>query len=423
MTMLERQLRRVMSDFSYNSDTLVLADGTIWSHAATLGTRTKGGEFTIGADEVRNAVTVFTSGYPQKIPVDYNHASTDSDPEIRKLRAQGMVPKAGDVLELRAVLSVADFTGDLKSTAEKLAAKSGRTIDDARNLGLWMRWKPTARALAAIKAEEYTELSITFDEDLPHNVDERGQGFGLWAVALLNTPFLDDMLPVAASRDTDQPPGPRERPASREGSMTKLTALSVAAAMLGRSVASDEEALNELNALVPQFRELTALREGREILAVELGGEKDPTKQVAKIRELRTQLKAAQDAEAEQKKATIKTTVEATITKYEKAISSVPLRKMLTANLTAELEKGVELEKTETLATLKTLGPATNLGQNSAGDLGGAGVDDDVKIDARARELLESDSKLKALNARDSHEAYKEAVIQAGRELRAAKTA
>jgi phage I-like protein len=69
-----------------------------------------------------------------------------------------------------------------------------------------MRWKPTARALAAIKAGEYTELSIAFDEDIPNNVDGEGQGFGLWAVALSTRPFLDDMLPVAASRDTDPPP-------------------------------------------------------------------------------------------------------------------------------------------------------------------------------------------------------------------------
>src|SRR4051812_48878754 len=80
---------------------LVLADGTLWSHAATMGTRTKGDQFTIGETEVKNAVKVFTEGYPRKIPVDYEHASTTSDPEIRKLRAQGSVPKAGDVVELK----------------------------------------------------------------------------------------------------------------------------------------------------------------------------------------------------------------------------------------------------------------------------------------------------------------------------------
>ena len=54
-------------------------------------------------------------------------------------------------------------------------------------------------------------LDATFDEDIPHNTDEKGQGFGLWAVALLNRPFLDDMLPVAA--DSVYPSTPVSCPA------------------------------------------------------------------------------------------------------------------------------------------------------------------------------------------------------------------
>jgi hypothetical protein len=100
-------------EFSVPSDSLVMADGTIWSHAATLGTRFKGDAFSIDRDVVENFVKVFTSGYPRKVPVDYEHASTTDDPEVRKLRAKGEVPKAGDVAELRGVFSAADFTGDL----------------------------------------------------------------------------------------------------------------------------------------------------------------------------------------------------------------------------------------------------------------------------------------------------------------------
>jgi hypothetical protein len=54
---------------------------------------------------------------------------------VRKLRAQGMVPKAGDVVELRGVFAADQFTGDLKTAAEKLSSQAGRPLDDPRNLG------------------------------------------------------------------------------------------------------------------------------------------------------------------------------------------------------------------------------------------------------------------------------------------------
>jgi hypothetical protein len=120
-------------------------------------------------------VKVFTSGYPQKIPVDYDHGSTTADPEVRKLRVQGQVPKAGDVLELRGVFA-ADRVHRRSEGGRGKARRAGRPpLDDARNFGLWMRWKPTARALAAIKAGEYTELSIAFDDDIPHNTTAKGR--------------------------------------------------------------------------------------------------------------------------------------------------------------------------------------------------------------------------------------------------------
>lgn len=390
---------------------LVLADGTIWSHAATLGTRTKGTEFTIGAAECTNAVKVFTTGSPQKIPVDYDHGSTTNDPEIRKLRAQGGVPKAGDVLELKAVLSVADFTGELKTAAEKLSAQVGRSLDDSRNLGIWMRWKPTARALQSIKAGEYTELSIAFDEDLPNNVDGKGQGFGLWAVALLNCPFLDDMLPVAASRDTDPPPA---RPASREGQIMKVNLLTALAAVIAVPVTTEEEAVTELQRLQP---EMTRHREFATVIGTELA-ETDPVKAVKKIRELRAEVETFKATAKAAATAAAKTTAESTIKEYEKQINSVPLRAMLLRQLTGELENGKKLEESETLATLKSLPKTAQFSQSTGGDVG-EGLEDDQKLDATARELMTTNPRLKALVAKgDDHEAYKQALLLAEKQLK-----
>jgi hypothetical protein len=392
---------------------LILPDGSIWSHAATLGKRKKGDEFTIGAAEVTNAVKVFTSGYPRKVPVDYEHASTTSDPEVRKLRAQGAVPKAGDVLELKAVLAVGDFEGELKTTAEKLSELSGRTLDDPRNLGLWMRWKPTSRALASVKAGEYSELSIAFDEDVPNNVDGTGQGFGILAVALCMRPFLDDMLPVAASRDTDPPPA--DLPASREGTMKSLVHITALAAIAGATVTSDEEAVTELPKILPKIK---ADREYTAAVATELGIT-DPAKAVERIKQLTTENAEFKTKAEKAVKDAAKATAEATVKEYEANISSAPLRKMLVTQLTGELEAGKELEKTETLATLKSLGKAKNLGQSSAGDTGdGAGTTED-KVVARAKELMASDPEIKELAKSDRLKAYNAAVDKAEEELSA----
>lgn len=413
-----RELRHFAPAFGLSTDPYLLSDGTLWSHAATLGSRTKGGsEFCIDRACVENFVKVFTAGYPQKILVDYNHSSTTDDPVARGLGYQGSAPKAGDVLELTGVFSVGDFTGDLKNTAVALAAKASRPLDDPRNFGLWMRWKPTGRALASIKAGEYTELSIAFDDDLPNNVDGAGQGPGLWAVALLNTPFLDDMLPVAASRDTPPPAG--NRPAqSTESPMTlSQKILSLVSAVRGKTVATEDDVVTELTAQQTEITELRTSREYRDVVSAEFGGEKDAAKVVAKVRELNAKLTAAEAAATTQKKAAIKATVDATIKAYEKVLGSVPLRTMLTNALTKELDEGKELDKTETMATLKSLSPAVNLTQSAGPDVGGAGVDDDKKIDARAQELMRDDPEIKALAAKDWSAGYRQASQRAYREL------
>lgn len=400
------------------ADGVLMADGTLWSHAATLGTRFKGTEFTIDQSTVENFVRVFTTGSPQKAPVDYDHASTTDDPEVRKLRAQGQVPKAGDVLEMRGVFGPADFTGDLKTAAEKLAASAGRPIDDPRNLGLWIRWKPTARALAAVKAGEYTELSITFDEDWPNNVTGEGQGPTILAVALTNLPFLDDMLPVAASRG-DGPSGagdPRRPTTSQEREMTtKLTMLSVVAALMGKPVTTEDEALTELSGLQP---EITGLREYRNVIGAELG-ETDAAKAAVKIRQLRADLKAAQDAAAAHQETAIATTVENALKEHEKALT-VPLREMIGAQLTTELKAGAKLEETKAFKTLKSLTPTGITERRSGADNGeGSAADSlDQKIDAKAKELMTSDAEVKELmNTQGRAAAFRLALVKADKAL------
>jgi hypothetical protein len=278
-----------------------------------------------------------------------------------------------------------------------------------------MRWKPTARALAAVKAGEYTELSIAFDEDVPNNVDGEGQGFGILAVALCMRPFLDDMLPVAASRDTEPPPA---KPASREGTMKSLGALTALAAVFASTVTSDEDAATELPKLLPKVR---SNHEFTSVVSAEFSNETDPVKVVKVIRELRADNDRLKKEKDDASKTAAKTTAESTIKQYEAAISSKPLREMLLRQLTGELEAGKKVEETETLATLKSLPKAKNLGQSSSADAASEGeMTEDQILDAKARELMASDPKLKALAATNESEAYKLALFAAEKALRTA---
>jgi hypothetical protein len=147
--------------------------------------------------------------------------------------------------------------------------------------------------------------------------------------------------------------------------MTKLTALSVAAALLGRR---DERrgSAHRAEQPRPQLTELKTLREYREIVAAEFGGEKDPAKVVAKIRELRAEVKTARTPRAEQKKATIKTTVDATIKAVREGDRHGAAAQDACASGSRRARGGHELEKTETLKTLKSMSPATNLTQHAA---------------------------------------------------------
>lgn len=391
-------------------DGVLQADGTIWSHAATLGTRTKGTQFTIDRTTVENFVKVFRTGYPQKVPVDFDHALTTDDPEVRRARAMGKVPKAGDVLEMQGVFAAADFAGSLKTAAEKLCTSCERQLEDPRNYGLWIRWRPTAKALKAIQEREYTELSITFDDDWPDNVEGKGQGPTILAVALTNMPFLDDMLPVAASRHGGSPAAPGNGDTLME--KRTLTLLAAAAAIVGKAVTDEDQATTELTALQPEISGMRGLR--ADLLAVT--GETDPAKAIAKVKELKAQNATLAEQAQAATKVKIDGQVDATFTKYEKRITP-QLRNLMAPHLRAELEKGVELEKTETVKALESMRELGITEQVAGGDLGGANANDDVKIDTKARELMASHPRLKKLAATDENAAYIDALVQAEREL------
>jgi hypothetical protein len=187
-------------------ESLVLADGTIWSHAATLGTRVKGDSSRSTARPSRTSSKSSQRAIRRRSPSTTSTARRRRIPRS-KLRAQGQVPKAGDVLELRGVFSVADFTGDLKAAAEKLSAQAKRPLDDPRNFGLWMRWKPTARALAGDQGRRVLRALDRVRRRLAAQQHGEGQGPTPPRRRLVMRPFLDDMLPVAASRDDDDRAG------------------------------------------------------------------------------------------------------------------------------------------------------------------------------------------------------------------------
>lgn len=375
--------RYALSEDGVQSDSIVLADGSLWSHAATLGTYVKGGTFTIDRSTVESLVKNF-----RKAPVDYEHGTVNG-----ATRSGNPVPRAGDVLELRGVFSAADFAGDLKAAAEKLAAKAGRALSDERNLGLWMRWRPTARALAFIKAGEYSELSIAFDEEFVNNRGEE-QGPTLLSVALTNMPFLDEMLPVAASRDAhpERHRTPREEHMSTPNARL-LTAVAAVAA-LAAPPADDEQAIQQLNAATPDIQRFRTF--ARDV-GTELG-EVEAPKAVEKIRALKTENAEFKRQAEEAKKAQIKLSVETAIKQHEKRIPNAKLRALFTRELTRELEAGVALDKTETLATLKELPADAHQSQSSSGDSGESPADD-VKLDRKAKELMNSDEEVKALKA------------------------
>jgi hypothetical protein len=134
----------------------VLADGTLWSHAATLGEFVKGSSFTLDADAARSMAANFASGYPQKLPVDYEHETAD-----KRVAGTTQVPwtrKAGDIIDVLAVLDpgAERRACGSRSTDERArraaARRRARQRTRCNPLGLWIRWLPT-RARAQLVRE------------------------------------------------------------------------------------------------------------------------------------------------------------------------------------------------------------------------------------------------------------------------------
>jgi phage I-like protein len=401
--------RRFAAAMSLSADALVQADGSIWSHAATLGTRIKGEQFTIDRSTVENFVRVFSTGYPRKVPVDYEHGTVNGATDYGQ-----PVPKAGDVLELTGIFAPADFAGELKAVAEKLSAKAGRPLEDPRNLGLWIRWRPTSRALGMIKGGEYSELSIAYNPDVKHNVTGEGQGPALLSIALTNLPFLDDMLPVAASRsigDGRDPAGPGS-PTTHEERMSKVTMLSVVAAILGTPPANEEDAAVQLQALQP---EIARARKFTLDVAAAIG-ETDPAKAVEKITQLRNDSTRLASDLATQKAAKIKTDVDATLAKHEKRLTPAT-KEYFAKQLTRELESGVALDKSETIAAIEALPETGIAGRASGADAGGAAPEGD-KVMVAAHLLMREDPEVKEiLEKQGFSSALREAVKRTERKL------
>lgn len=394
-------------------DAPVMGDGTLWSHAATMGTRIKGTEFTIDRSVIENFISVFKTGYPQKICVDYEHGTMNGATD----RGQP-VPAAGQVLELKGVYVFADFSGELKTAAEKIAAKIGRSLEDPRNLGLWMRWRPTARALQMVVAREYTELSIAFAHDLEHNTTGAGQGPAILSVALTNTPFLDDMLPIAASRSDGKPPASGS--ANEDNHMPSPTMLARAGAFFGRVFATEDEvqavAEEKINTLSRENESLKPHKAYSDAVSAEVG-ETDPVKAQAKIKELKATALSATQAKEEQTKKTHETARDAILLKHERRLTPAQ-KEYFGPQLYAELAAGAKAGETKTEKVIESFPENKALGRKSAADGGkDAPTDRDARIQLRAHELMESDPGIKRIAEKNDYQAFRLATRKASSEI------
>lgn len=404
-------------------------DGTLWSQGCTLGSYVKGGEaFTLDKEKIDNFIRVFLTGSRQKIPVDYDHGVTDNDPVAVQQRAMGKVPKAGDVLEMEGVYSADDFTGELKSAAEKLCAEANppRELDDSRNLGLWIRWRPTPRALQGIQAREYSELSVCFVDDLLDNKTGEGQGPALLAVALTNLPFLADMLPVAASQRHGGSPA---APGTGDDSTMKTLLTSLAAVIGGSPRATEDEAVADVTKLGTELKTLrdnvaardqarTELSASLSLITTELGVS-DAKTALDRIRSLTAENKRFADAAAAEKKTRIDGEVTTTMKKYEKVLTPALRDEFYGPQLRAELEAGVEIAKAKTIVALDALKPHGIVGRiaGADNDSEGLGGDQDAVLDRKARALVSSDPELKAIADKDWSKAYDLACDRVAKEI------
>jgi hypothetical protein len=184
-------------------------------------------------------------------------------------------------------------------------------------------------------------------------------------------------------------------------------------------VTDEDQAITELTAFKPEADGLRSFR------ADVLGaiGETDPAKAIATVKQLKADNAKLVGDVATATKARIDGQVEATLKKYEARLT-VPLKAMMATQLRAELEKGVEVEKTETVKALESMGQLSITGQRAGGDLGGAAASDESKLVARVDELMRTDPEIKELaQSRGRHAAYLAAAEKAETEFAASTTA
>ncbi len=403
-----------------------MPDGTIWSHAATLGTFEKGGTFELDADTIAAFVANFRAGYPSKVPVDYDHGSTSGIADGSR-----RVPKAGDVCELCAVLSDDDMVPDIRAQVDAYMAKRlslGMRNSPPSPFGLWARWVPTTKALSMVKDREYTEMSIAFDVE---STDNRGveQGPTIFAIALTNTPFLDNMIPVAASRGRRATDGlidggtGADSPKEIHTMASKLaTAFS---AFLGKPVDTDDEMVTELNQLREKDRtrntEVTQLTEFRSVIGAEFDNETDAAKVLTKVKELKAQNAALTVSATEAKKGGVAAITEGIIVKHERKLS-VPARAMFSRQLSAELESGGKAGETETEKVLGSMPEikAITGSQEAAADTG-ANAGATEQFESKRAELYLTDPDIVEMAKKKPNDAYALSITKAQHALANAK--
>jgi hypothetical protein len=399
-------------------DAITLPDGTVWSHAAVLGTyEHPQGQFTIDEKKLRSFVANFETGYPSKVPVDYDHGTTSGIADGSQI-----VRKAGDIVEMRAVLEAKDMTPEIKAVVEKYRARRAELKIKSREpneFGLWVRWLPTTRGLDTVKSREYTEMSISFVDALQDNKGEV-QGPTILAVALTNVPFLDEMIPIAASRAAAG--GSAADSAQRTTDVPTNRLLMALSALLGKPVETDDDAVTELATLRTKTTELTALSNFRTAIATEFAGETSADKIVAQVKELRAKVTTAETQAKDARKKSASDRAEAIVKGHESKLLA-PERAYFVKQLAAELEVEPDEKKSE---IVKLLEAKTGLkilanSRESAVDTG-HGIDEDTAIAAKAEELYNGDAAIKALAATDPNAARLKALTQAGSIVRAGKT-
>jgi hypothetical protein len=403
------------NSFSGFIDAITLADGTVWSHAAVLGEfdHPGFGHFTIDEKKLREFVTNFETGYPSKVPVDYDHGTTNGIAD-----GSNIVRKAGDIVEMKAVLSETDMTPEIKAVVDKYNARREELKVKSvkpNPFGLWVRWLPNPRGLATVNGREYTEMSISFVDQL-EDKNGKTQGATILAVALTNSPFLDDMIPIAASR----PGGSAAGSAKGDEHVSTNRLLLALSVLAGKSIETDDDAVNELTSLRSRMGEVNSLTDFRTRIAAEFAGETSPDKIVAAVKELRTKVTTAETKEKDALKKGALARAE-TIVKAHESKLIVPEREHYKTELAKELETGVD-EKESTI--VKLLEAKTGLKllntQSSAVDTG-KGIDEDTAIAAKAEELKLNDPEVKALMASDPNRGTLRALSKAAEQVRGKK--